>query len=180
MEEAVTERSSRFWPPKSCKEEVSLLERSKPKSTQYKDKWAVDVFRKLASCEREKISFSWAGSVFKGYDVHRMHSLEERFEDLDSLSQNFWLILWVSRGIHVTQMRPHNWLITSCIINEFEKYLSNQRPFHQYHYPLLADVTRSSRTSLARLEWRGRGIQNLLDPPIRFCNILMISPFFDS
>ena len=33
MEEAATERSSRFRPPKSCKEEVSLLERSKPKST---------------------------------------------------------------------------------------------------------------------------------------------------
>ena len=31
MEEAATERSSRFRPPKSCKEEVSLLERSKPK-----------------------------------------------------------------------------------------------------------------------------------------------------
>ena len=31
MEEAATERSSRSRPPKSCKEEVSLLERSKPK-----------------------------------------------------------------------------------------------------------------------------------------------------
>ena len=27
----------------------------------------------------------------------------------------------VSRGIHLTQMRPHNWLITLCIINKFEK-----------------------------------------------------------
>ena len=25
------------------------------------------------------------------------------------------------KGIHVTQIRPHNWLITSCIISEFEK-----------------------------------------------------------
>ena len=31
MEEAATEKSSRFRPPKSCKEEVSLLESSKPK-----------------------------------------------------------------------------------------------------------------------------------------------------
>ena len=58
MEEAATERSSRFRPPKSCKEEVSLLERSKPKSTQYKDKWAVDVFRNCPLLE--------PGSVF-GY-----------------------------------------------------------------------------------------------------------------
>ena len=42
IEEAATERSSRFRPPKSCKEEVSPLECSKPKSTQYKDRWAVD------------------------------------------------------------------------------------------------------------------------------------------
>ena len=26
----------------------------------------------------------------------------------------------VSRDINVTLMRPHNWLITACIINEFE------------------------------------------------------------
>ena len=32
MEEAASERSSRFRPPKSFKEEVSLLERSKPKA----------------------------------------------------------------------------------------------------------------------------------------------------
>lgn len=45
MEEAAMERSFWFRPPKSCKEEVSLLERSKPKSSKCKDKWAVDVFR---------------------------------------------------------------------------------------------------------------------------------------
>ena len=28
----------------------------------------------------------------------------------------------VSRGIHVTQIRPHNWLITSCMINEFKNH----------------------------------------------------------
>ena len=31
-------------PPKTCREEVSLLKRSKPKGTQYKDSWDVDVF----------------------------------------------------------------------------------------------------------------------------------------
>ena len=62
MGEAATERSSWFRPPKSCKEEVSLLERSKPKSIQYKDKWAVDVFRnRKAMREKKKISFTPAG-----------------------------------------------------------------------------------------------------------------------
>ena len=97
MEEAATERSSRFRPPKSCKEEVSLLVRSKPKSTQYKDKWAVDVFRNWQAAREKKFPLLEPGSVF-GSVLYR-----------------------VSRGIHVTQMRPHNWLVTTCTINELEK-----------------------------------------------------------
>ena len=71
MEEAATERSSRFRPPKSCKEEVSLLERSKPKSTQYKDKWAVDVFRNWQAARAKKIPLLEPGSVF-GYLITRV------------------------------------------------------------------------------------------------------------
>ena len=41
MEDGAKERSSRFRPPKSSREEVSLLKRSKPKST----KSSVDVSR---------------------------------------------------------------------------------------------------------------------------------------
>ena len=57
MREAATERSSRFRPPKSCKEEVSFLERSKPKSTQCKGKWAVDALRNWqAAREKNKVT----------------------------------------------------------------------------------------------------------------------------
>ena len=104
MEEAATERSFRFRPPKSCIEEVSLLQRSKPKSTQYEDKWAVDVFRNWQAAREKKSHLLDPGSVFKDYDVHRMQSLEKRFEDLDSLSLNFWqrmiaVILEVSKHL---------------------------------------------------------------------------------
>ena len=70
MGEAATERSSRFRLPKRCKEEVSFFKRSKAKSTQQKDKCAVDVFR-------EKIPLLETGSVFKDYDVYRVHTLEK-------------------------------------------------------------------------------------------------------
>ena len=63
MEEAATERSFRFRLPKSCKEEVSLLEGSKPKSTQYKDKWAVDVFRNWQAAREKKFPLLEPGSV---------------------------------------------------------------------------------------------------------------------
>ena len=99
MEEAVTERSSRFQTPKSCKEEVSLLKRSKPKSSQYKDKWAVDVFRNWQAARGEKFPLLEPGSVF-GYLFTRV-----------------WICSYrVSRGIHVTQMRPHNRLIASALL----------------------------------------------------------------
>ena len=64
-----------------------LLERSKPKSTQYKDKWAIDVFRNWQAAREKKFRLLEPGSVFKGYDVHRVQSLEERLEDLDSLEE---------------------------------------------------------------------------------------------
>ena len=54
MEEAVAERFFRFELPKSCKEEVSLLERLKPKPAQYKDKWAADVFRNWQAAYEKK------------------------------------------------------------------------------------------------------------------------------
>ena len=57
------ERSFRIRPLKSCKEEVSLLELSKPKSTQYKDKWAVDVFRNWQATREKKFPLLESGSV---------------------------------------------------------------------------------------------------------------------
>ena len=45
-----------FWlrPPKSWKDEVSLLERAKPKSTRYKDEWAVGVFLNSGQAARHR------------------------------------------------------------------------------------------------------------------------------
>ena len=37
------------------------------------------------------------GSVFKDYDVHHVQSLQEKMEDLDSLSLNYWLTKFVQR-----------------------------------------------------------------------------------
>ena len=84
MKEAATERSSWFRPPKNFKEEVSLLERSKPEGTQ----WAVDVFRYRQTARDKKFPLLEPGSVFRDYDVHPVQSLEEMLEDLDSLSLN--------------------------------------------------------------------------------------------
>ena len=81
--------------PKSVQEEDPLLVQSKPKSTQYKDKWAVEVFRTWQAAHEQKLCILDVGSVFKVYDVHCVLSLEEKLKDLDSLSLNYWLTKFV-------------------------------------------------------------------------------------
>ena len=80
----------RFRPPKSVQEEDSLLVQFKPKRKRYKDKWAVKVFRTWQAAREPKFCILDPGSMFKEYDVHRVQSLEEKLEDLDSLSLNYW------------------------------------------------------------------------------------------
>ena len=91
MDGLAEDESCRFRQPKSVQEEDSLLVQSKPKSTRYKDKWAVEVFSTWQAAREPKFCTLDAGSVFKDYDVHRVQSLEEKLEDLDSPSLNYWL-----------------------------------------------------------------------------------------
>ena len=95
MDGLAEDESCRFRPPKSVQEEDSLLVQSKPKSTQYKDKWAVEVFRTWQAACEQKFCILDPGSVFKDYDLDRVQSLEEKLEDLDSLSLNYWLTKFV-------------------------------------------------------------------------------------
>ena len=74
--------SDRFQPPKSVQEDYLY----NPKSTQYKDKWVVEVFRNWQGACEQKFHSLDPRSVFKDYDVHRVQSLQEKLEDLDSLS----------------------------------------------------------------------------------------------
>ena len=79
----------------SVNKELNWIVQSKPKSTQYKDKSAVEVFRTWQAAREQKFCILDAESVFKDYHVHRVQSLEEKLEDLDSLSLNYWLTKFV-------------------------------------------------------------------------------------
>ena len=95
MDGLVDDEFCQFRPPKSVQEEDSLLAQSKPKSAQYKDKWAVEVFRTWQAARQPKFCILDPGSMFKEYDLHCVQSLEEKLEDLDSLSLNCWLTKFV-------------------------------------------------------------------------------------
>ena len=81
--------------PQKCAKQDSLLVQSKPKSTQYKDKWAFEVFRSWQGACEQKFCILDPGSMFKDYDLHHVQSLGEKLEDLHSLSPNFWLTKFV-------------------------------------------------------------------------------------
>ena len=91
MDGLAEDESCRIRLPKSVQEEDSLLVQSNPKSTQYKDKWTVEVFRTWQAAREQKFCILDPGSVFKDYHLHRMQSHEEKLEDLASLSLNYWL-----------------------------------------------------------------------------------------
>ena len=95
MDGLVEDQFCRSRPPKSVQEEDSLLVQSKPKGTRYKDKWTVEVFRTWQAAREPKFCILDPGSMFKEYDLQRVQSLEEKLEDLDSLSLNYWLTKFV-------------------------------------------------------------------------------------
>ena len=47
-------------------------------------------------------------------------------------------LLELSMGIHVTQIRPHSWLIIPCIINEFEKITALHTLLAIYHLVIVS------------------------------------------
>ena len=91
-----------FWArsPKSVQEEDSLLVQSIPKSTRYKDKCTVEVFRTSQAAREPKFCIPYPGSMFKEYDLQRVQSLEEKLEELDSLSLNYWLTKFVQEIVY--------------------------------------------------------------------------------
>ena len=85
-----------FRLPKSVQEEDSLLVQYKPKSTRYKDKWAIEVFRTWQAAHKPKFSILDLGSMFKKYDgLQHVQNLKEKLKDLESLSLNYWLTKFV-------------------------------------------------------------------------------------
>ena len=76
-------------------EEDSLLVQSNLKSTQYKDKCTVEVFRTWQAACEQKFCILDPGRVFKDYYLHCVQGFEEKLEDLVSLSLNYWLTKFV-------------------------------------------------------------------------------------
>ena len=76
-------------------EEDSLLVQSNLKSTQYKDKCTIEVFKTWQAVCEQKFCILDLGSVFKDYYLLCVRSLKEKLDGLASLSLHYWLTKFV-------------------------------------------------------------------------------------
>ena len=90
------ESSSRFRIPKTCEEEKACVINSVPKSTVYKNEWAIQIFREWQGQRANKICNIEPGGVLKGDDIGLdVQELTESIENMNAKSLNYWLCKFV-------------------------------------------------------------------------------------
>ena len=81
----------RFRAAKTFEQEEKCVASAIPKSTQYKNKWAVGIFEQWQKVRVPKVATLEPGGLFKNYDLHKVQSLEFPLLEMDALSLNYWL-----------------------------------------------------------------------------------------
>ena len=67
----------RFRCPKTIEEEELCVERAVPKSTRYKNKWAVGIFEDWQRVRSVKSPILEVGGVFNEYELHKVQPLTQ-------------------------------------------------------------------------------------------------------
>ena len=81
----------RFRFPKTIEIEELCVERAVPKSTRYKNKWAVGIFEELQRLRSVKFPIVEVGEVFKEYELDKVQPLTRPITEMDALTLNYWL-----------------------------------------------------------------------------------------
>ena len=85
----------RFRFPKTIEEEELCVERAVPKSTRYKNKWAVGIFEDWQRVRSVKFPIVEVGGVFKDYKLDKVQPLTRPITEMDALTLNCWLSKFV-------------------------------------------------------------------------------------
>ena len=85
----------RFRFPKTTEEENLCVERAVPKSTRYKNKWAVGIFEDWQRVRSVKFPIVEVGGVFKEYELDKVQPLTRPITKMDALTLNYWLSKFV-------------------------------------------------------------------------------------
>ena len=81
----------RFRFPKTIEEEELCVEREVPKSTRYKNKWAVGIFEDWQRVRSVNFPIIEVGEVFKEYELDTVQPLTRPITEMDALTLNHWL-----------------------------------------------------------------------------------------
>ena len=85
----------RFRFPKTIEEEELCVERAVPKSTRYKNKWAVSIMEYWQQVRSVKFPIVEVGGVFKEYELDKVQPLTWPIIEKDALTLNYWLSKFV-------------------------------------------------------------------------------------
>ena len=85
----------RFRFPKTIEEEELCVEREVPKSTRYKNKWAVGIFEDWQRVRSVNFPIIEVGEVFKEYELDKVQPLTRPITEMDALTLNYWLSKFV-------------------------------------------------------------------------------------
>ena len=96
MAASLEEITGRFRSPKTAEDESNLLKESIPRSTVYKNKWAVKVFHEWKASKKVEVPVLDQGGPFKDYcELHKVQPLSTDLESIDTCSLNYWLSKFV-------------------------------------------------------------------------------------
>ena len=93
-------KEGRFSFPKTIEEEELCVERAVPKSTRYKNKWAVGIFEDWQWVRSVKFPIVEIGGVFKEYELDKVQLLTRPVTEMDALTLNCLLSKFCSRGAY--------------------------------------------------------------------------------
>jgi len=80
----------RFRCLKTIEEEELCVERAVPKSTRYKNKWAVSIFEDWQQVRSVKSPMLEVGGVSKEYELPQVQSLTQPITEMDALTLDYW------------------------------------------------------------------------------------------
>ena len=81
----------RFRFPKTIEIEELGVEIAVPKSTRYKNKWAVGIFEDWQRVRSVKFPIVEVGEVFKEYELDKVQPLTRPISEMDALTLNYRL-----------------------------------------------------------------------------------------
>ena len=106
----------RFRFPKTIEEEELCVERAVPKSTRYKNKWAVGIFEDWQRVRSVKFPIVEVDGVFKEYQLDKVQPLTRPITEMDALTLKLLAIQICSRGGKVFQRSiPSENVVPHCL-----------------------------------------------------------------